>query len=155
MPGRYPRPVDVLHGYTVLRGLRSYYRRTVPMHAQTHASQQEAARIEIHLDGTVAACVTRGGTDYSDYGSPSTPGAIAVSDIENTAADLFTLAVCAQTALGVRGDFAARIGITPPTQLFRHPDRSNPAAFRPYQEIDRVATPQPVDGPLLTSMGAA
>lgn len=130
------------------RGLRHWHRsrvRTVP----ALNGARIRARVEIHADGSVAAGLTTSGA--------IAPGDVGVSDVpvdqlEKIGLDLLALADLVSNRAGSSSDYAARLGVTPPTQVFRLPDTLSPH-YQPFDEASRVLVFPPVDGLLPRSLG--
>jgi hypothetical protein len=80
-------------------------------------------------------------------------GQVPIQDIEQTGVEFFALLWTAVRALGVPGDYIARIGVIPSTQIFRRSDSQVLGAFTPFDESHRVLGYRPVDGPILASGG--
>jgi hypothetical protein len=67
--------------------------------------------------------------------------------------EFFALPWTATRDLRVAGDYMARIGVVPATQLFRRSDPNLRGEFLPFDEAHRILGFRPVDGPILASAG--
>jgi hypothetical protein len=143
-------PKDLTYNETTRRGLQRFVRagRRVP-HAS--AGGKIRARIEIHGDGAIAVGFTRDGV-FSRR-EPLQRGHVAIQDIEQTGVEFFALLWTAARTLRVSGDYMARIGVVPTTQLFRRSDPHLRGEFLPFDEVHRILGYRPVDGPILASAG--
>ncbi|KQS69832.1 helix-turn-helix domain-containing protein [Modestobacter sp. Leaf380] len=129
------------------RGLQRYYRFGRQPVSQAGGATPRA-RVEVHGDGTVAMAFTRDGF----FRGETQRGEVALADIEQTGLEFFALLWTARTALGVTGDYSARIAVEPSTQVFRRLD-PHINEFLPFDESHRVLGYAPVDGPVLVDGG--
>lgn len=132
-------------------GLRRYQRqaaRTITLPGQQQATLQ--GRVELHGDGSVVVAATR---DTGYIGGPATggPQEVAIRDLEQVGLDLLQAVRETQRRRGFHTDYAARVGISPPTQVFRRFDPSMLGHFIPFDASHRVLDFQPVDGPIIGS----
>jgi len=108
------------------------------------------ARVELHGDGSVAVAFTRDGAIPGEGRSRSQ---VPLDDFEAVARDLFALLWAARERLGVVSDYAARITVTPPTQIFRVPHPQVRGAYETWNEASRVYGYVPVTGPIIATEG--
>lgn len=132
-------------------GLRRYRRhavRVITLPKQPQAKLQ--GRVELHGDGSVVVAATR---DTGYLGGPATggPGEVAIRDLEQVGLDLLRVLRESQRRRGFHTDYAARLGISPSTQIFRRSDPSILGHFVPFDESHRVLDFQTVDGPIIGS----
>ena len=117
------------------------------------APGQSAARIATRAlvgdDGHVAVAFTRDGAIPHEGQQPTQ---VPVSDIECTARDFFALLWSMRRRLDMTGDYAVRLTVHPPTQIFRQPDPELPGAFKPWNQ-QRIYGYVPVDGVVVTDEG--
>lgn len=142
-------PKDLTYNEPTRRGLQRFIRaggRTV--RAITSAMMQ--ARVEVHGDGAIAVAFTRDGVFSRE---PVQRSDVAIQDIEQTGVEFFALLWSAARTLTVNGDYMARIGVAPTTQLFRRSDPHLRGEFLPFDEAHRIPGYRPVDGPILASAG--
>lgn len=139
---------DLTRDVHTRRGLRRFTRaghRTI----SAAGSAKARARVEIHGDGTVAVAFTRDGALFGE-GQQRTQ--VPIVDIEATALDFLALLLVERGALGMSGDYTARLAVCPPTQIFRRSDPTVDGAFVPW-DGQRVYGYRPVDGPVIGTAG--
>lgn len=107
------------------------------------------ARVELHGDGTVAVAFTRDGALGK---STRQPTGVPVVDLDSTALDFIALLMTARTEMSSTGDYAARLTVHPPTELFY---RSDPHLHGTFLDWDgqRVYGYHHIDGPIIASEG--
>lgn len=135
---------DLTREVQTRRGLRRFTRaghRTI----SAAGSAKARARVEIHGDGTVAVAFTRDGALFGE-GQQRTQ--VPIVDIEATALDFLALLLAVRGALGLSGDYTARLTVRPATQIFRRSDPVVGGAFMPW-DGQRVYGYRPVDGPII------
>jgi len=143
--------LDLTQDETTHLGLRRYRRqaaRTVTLGGQHQAKLQ--GRVELHGDGCVVVGATR---DTAYMGGPATggPHEVAIRDLEQVGLDLLRALRETQRKRGFHTDYATRLGISTPTQVFRRADPSMLGHFVPFDASHRVVDFQPVDGPIIGS----
>lgn len=141
-------PKELTESSNTTRGLHRFTR---VGRREIHRAQPAVARsrIEIHGDGTIAVAFTRDGA-LPGEGRQHTQ--VPVTDIESTALDFFALLWQTRSELGVQGDYAARVTVHPPTEIFRKPDSTLQGHLQPWDE-QRVYGYVPIDGPILIGDG--
>lgn len=131
-----------------LRRYRRNCSRVINPPGQQQAKLQ--GRVELHGDGSVVVAATR---DTGYIGGPATggPHEVAIIDLEQVGLDLLRTLRESQGRRGFHGDYAARIGISPDTQVFRRSDPALLGHFVPFDPSHRVLDFRPVDGPIIGS----
>lgn len=142
-------PQDLTRDTPTRRGLRRFSR-TGSRNISAAGSATARARVEIHGNGTVAVAFTR---DGAIPGEGQQLSQVPNVDIESTALDFLALLMSARTALGVTGDYHARLTINPPTQIFRRSASVVSGHFIEWGEQDRVLNWRPVDGLIVGTAG--
>ncbi|MGL5859292.1 MAG: AlbA family DNA-binding domain-containing protein [Angustibacter sp.] len=149
-------PLYTTRGRQVRRGLRMFYQGTPRLDGD---ESRLRGRVEIHGDGSVAAAFRHAGIP----GEEGTEDHVSLLLLELVGVDLLALVSAAASAVGTSGNYLARLGVSPTTEILRHlePSRSpfrgqqghQQIYHRPFEETDRVRGFRPVDGPVLTALG--
>jgi hypothetical protein len=148
-PGAFSA-LDLLSGEPTRRGLKRFLRTARRELSTGMGSATVRARAEVHGDGTIVVACTRAGAFPRESAGVSGDH-VAIADLEQVGVDLLRLLVSNQRTRGIRSSYAARIGITSATQVFRRLDGALLGQFVPFTEDQRIIGFQPVDGPILAS----
>lgn len=144
----------VLSDVPVRRGLRRFSQIGTAVTDAAVGGQQPRVRAiaEVHADGSVGVALTRGGSFHRD--DITDDRALATTDLDQVALNLFMLAQSAAQTLRVSGDYEAMLSVEPAIgSFFRRPDPRLLGHFQPFTADDRIGAFRPVLGPLLLSQG--
>lgn len=141
-------PLTETHGKGLDRGLRTYFVAAERGPTFLPPGSTVAARVQVFDDGSVGAALRRGTEGNNILG-----GAVAITDIEMVALDLFILMSRVASLLKVASDYQTLLNIRPGTEIFLHHEPAPSGHLQHPRKADRRPGYRAVEGLVLNSEG--